>query len=387
MDRQRNGNRSFFAFFATLRLCVIGRRWRVRIDCGLISTGDIVAFQGLSRYGSRTGLHTMANNPPKIEPVSNATPRPFWSVMIPTYKANAFLAETLKAVLAQDPGADRMQIAVVDDCSPSDDVVELVRSAGHARVELHRNEQNLGLAGNWSECIRRARGQVVHVLHQDDLIAPGFYDRFRNGLEQNPDMGAAFCRFGVANEKGERTWEAPPEREDAGPLEGWLEKIAVKCRIQCAAIVVRRAVYETLGGYHPDLLYALDWEMWVRIASRFGYWYEPTLGADYRLHGGSETTRLSKSGGLLTDQCRAIELFAPHLPAEKREKLVRGARHECARVALRHARRCMADGEWDLARKLLDQAVDVDPSFATRRRALRLKGKMKITRFWRSIRS
>lgn len=53
MDRQRNRNRSFFALFATLRLCVIGRRWRVHNDGGLISTGDIVAFQGLSRYGSK----------------------------------------------------------------------------------------------------------------------------------------------------------------------------------------------------------------------------------------------------------------------------------------------------------------------------------------------
>jgi len=215
----------------------------------------------------------MTNRPPVIEPVPEGAPRPFWSVMIPAFQAGDFLKDTLRSVLEQDPGAERMQIEVVDDSSSERNVKSLVEAAGGTRVGFHRNERNLGLAGNWNECIRRARGEVVHLLHQDDLVSPGFYERLEKGLERAGEAGAAFCRYGFADPNGARTWEAPREREEPGLLEDWLDVISVKCRIQCAAIVVRRSIYEQLGGYHPDLLYALDWEMWVRIAAHAAFWY------------------------------------------------------------------------------------------------------------------
>src|SRR5207253_10172288 len=53
---------------------------------------------------------------PRIEPVPEGDERPRWSVMIPAYECAGYLVETLESVLAQDPGPDRMQIEVVDDC-------------------------------------------------------------------------------------------------------------------------------------------------------------------------------------------------------------------------------------------------------------------------------
>jgi glycosyltransferase involved in cell wall biosynthesis len=307
--------------------------------------------------------------------------------MVPAFKAGDFLRQTLNSVLPQDPGPAQMQIEVVDDCSLDGQAQQIVREVAGERVAFHRNEQNLGIAGNWNECIRRARGHVVHLLHQDDLVEPGFFERLRAAFETAPHAGAAFCRFGYVNEHGQRTWEAPALRTDAGFLEGWLNQIAVKCLIQCPAIVVKRSTYEQLGGFHPDLRLALDWEMWVRIAARFPVWYEPVLGAFYRQHEGSESIRLSKAGRWTQDQLQAIALFSQYIPAPQRDVLVTGARHECARIALRQARQFAKTGEWALAKKMADCAVEADPGFSTRRRALILKAQSKAKRIWRSISS
>jgi GT2 family glycosyltransferase len=73
---------------------------------------------------------------PQITPVPEGVHRPFWSVMIPTYNCANYLAQTLESVLAQDPGPERMQIEVIDDCSTKDDPEAVVREIGKGRVSF-----------------------------------------------------------------------------------------------------------------------------------------------------------------------------------------------------------------------------------------------------------
>jgi cellulose synthase/poly-beta-1,6-N-acetylglucosamine synthase-like glycosyltransferase len=50
--------------------------------------------------------------PPCIAPVPQSEERPFWSVMIPTYNTSDLLEKTLRSVLNQNPGPDRIQAGV-----------------------------------------------------------------------------------------------------------------------------------------------------------------------------------------------------------------------------------------------------------------------------------
>lgn len=242
--------------------------------------------------------------------------------MIPTYEPGPFLVEALRGILAQDPGQAIMQIAIVDDASPTVDVAALVAAAAPAgRIEIHRNPANLGLAGNWNRGIELARGEFVHLLHQDDLILPGFYERLLQGLAAEPQVGMAFSRHAFIDETGQWTRRSHRERWLPGRLGRWLARISQRQRIQCPAAVVRRSVYERLGGFRSDLTYALDWEMWVRIAAAHPVWYEPRILACYRRHRRSETSRLTSSGKIGADLLAAIEVFSLHLPEPLRQQL------------------------------------------------------------------
>jgi glycosyltransferase involved in cell wall biosynthesis len=253
--------------------------------------------------------------PPRIAPIGADRARPYWSVMMPVYNCDELFEDALRSVLDQDPGPDRMQIAVLDDVSKGRRHEEVIRRLAPDRVELHRHATSHGLARNWNACIARSRGHWVHILHQDDLVLPGFYER----LEQagaHDEVGAAFARFHFIDVTGRSTWLTEPERPTAGILSGWLAKISQTQRIQCPSIVVRRSVYEHLGGFRTDLCYALDWEMWNRIAASYSIWYDPEPLASYRIHERNETSRLKRRGRDLTDIRRAIRVVRRNLPRE-----------------------------------------------------------------------
>lgn len=284
---------------------------------------------------------------PAINYISEGVHRPLWSVMIPTYNGTKYLEQTLRSVLEQDPGSDLMQIEVVDDCSTQDDPEELVREIGQGRISFYRQPKNLGLIGNWNDCIKRARGHWVHILHQDDVVKFGFYKRLQAAVEKEPTIGAAFCRYFYMDEKGCEQALSPLERETPGVISNWIERIAVMQRIECPSIVVKREVYEDLGGFSQEAYYAADWEMWKRIAAHYSVWYEPELLACYRSHSSSESSRLVKSGANIADTRKAIEISESYLPITIAAELSNQARENCAFKALNIARRMLSAGDID----------------------------------------
>jgi len=265
---------------------------------------------------------------PMVEPVSERINRPFWSVMIPTYNSSQYLEQTLHSVLEQDPGPDEMQIKVIDDCSPKNDPENLVREIGKNRVDFYRQPQNLGISGNWNSCIQQARGHWIHILHQDDLVLPGFYHRLRSPLTKDPTIGAAFCRNIYMD--GDSNWQSlsPLERKTPGILSGWIEKMTVSCKMLCPAVVVKRQVYEQLGGFHGQLHYALDWDMWKRIAVNYPIWYEPQPLACYRLHAASASDRLIRTGANIAELRKSIELSLSYSEAITDEILEQARDHQ-----------------------------------------------------------
>ncbi len=262
---------------------------------------------------------------------------PFWSVMMPTYNAGSYFREALRSVLSQDPGPEQMQIEVMDDCSPDINPEPIIREMAGDRVSFFRHEKNLGLCGNWNSCIERARGEWIHILHQDDRVLPGFYQRLRAGIEAHPEAGAAFCRHTYIGDDGTEQYRSLLHQEQTGLLENALELLFSYQRIQCASIVVRRTTYEKLGRYNPEFLHALDWEMWIRIAASFPILYEPQMLACYRTHGASKSTSQFRTGENTRDTGKVIRYCKRYLPPEKAEELARETLHIYATEALERA--------------------------------------------------
>ena len=294
---------------------------------------------------------------PDIKPINNYKDRPKFSVMIPTYNSGDYLIETLKSVLQQDIGPDKMHIEVVDDCSTKDDSEKVVKEIGKGRVGFFRQSKNVGAIENINTCVKRSLGQFVHILHSDDLVRKGFYERLGTAFEKNNQIGAAFCRQIFIDENGDQQKISFLENPCSGILVDALERLILKNIIRTPSIIIRRDIYEEFGGYDLRLFHTADWEFWIRIAARYAIWYEVEPLALYRVHSGSDTSKLAKSGKNIQDMRRAIKIFSAHLPEDLRKKLVKKSTLRHAKIAVVASKKFIQSREFSAAIYQLKEAL------------------------------
>jgi glycosyltransferase involved in cell wall biosynthesis len=318
-----------------------------------------------------------------IPPLQPETSQPLWSVMIPTYNCASYMRTALKSVLAQAPSPDCMQIEVVDDGSTLDDPETVVWEVGAGRVAFYRQPQNVGHCRNFDTCLQRSRGRLIHLLHGDDVVREGFYQKMGQAFAEHPELGAAFCRYMSIDEYGHWQTIAPLEQRESGILESWLEKIATGQRLQPPAMVVRREVYERLGGFDQRIAhYGEDWEMWVRIAAQYPVWYEVEPLALYRVHSASLTGSTIRTGENGRDLRQVIEINRSHLPEEHAQAWSDQALSNFAFACLRRARRMADAGDEQGSRAQAREALRTVRSFPVMAQA----GRLFALLLWRALR-
>ena len=302
--------------------------------------------------------------PPRVAPLTQTEGRPFWSVMIPTFNQTSeragYMERMLTSLLAQDPGPAEMQIEVIDDGSPLDPE-PLVRRIAGERIKFVRNPQNVGFARNFNCCVERARGHWVHILHTDDYLLPGFYTRLKPAIASRAEVGAAFCRPAWVFADAPQLCEGIQESSTAGILADFIERIGASQRIAFSTMVVRRTVYETIGGYLPEL-FTTDWQMWIRIAASYPIWYEPAALVACRIHDEAGTAQAVRTCAVVADMHRCIEVSRPLLPPDRADAISREARRWVSVGALDMAQNSLASNHFKAALSHVWQGFKCHPS-------------------------
>lgn len=93
------------------------------------------------------------------------------SICLPVFNGEKFLSAAIETVLAQSHA--NFELLVSDDGSTDESVSIAERYAAQdSRIKFWKNEQRLGLFGNYNETIRRAKGDFIKTYAQDDLLEP-----------------------------------------------------------------------------------------------------------------------------------------------------------------------------------------------------------------------
>src|SRR5579859_1789365 len=284
---------------------------------------------------------------PNIAPVAEGSRRPLWSVMIPNYNSGEYLRKTLQSVMAQDRGPEQMEIEVVDHCSTEGDPEALVRNVGGERVAFYRRPSNEGPIANFNACIQRSHGHLIHILHSDDYVLPGFYAEIERLAELHTDRAllATRCFLVDENEITINVTERIRALEKGGRSSESL--YYNHTAMLFPGVVIRRSFYEAYGGFMPSLGHTADREIGARAVSQGGGVISADVLACYRVYEGNETAAVARSGENIRSLLRLKEVFGARYPGFSPEY----AQHLAANLALRQAREFAIRNDTDSAER------------------------------------
>jgi glycosyltransferase involved in cell wall biosynthesis len=110
-----------------------------------------------------------------------------FSILIPTYNGGDVLGDTLRSILSQN--FTNYEIIVNDDSS-SDNTEKIASSFCDSRITFYRNEKNLGYPGNLEQARKRAKGEIIYLMGQDDILAKDALLDTYQAFKSSPDIGA-----------------------------------------------------------------------------------------------------------------------------------------------------------------------------------------------------
>jgi glycosyltransferase involved in cell wall biosynthesis len=204
---------------------------------------------------------------------------PLVSIVTPSYNQARFLEETILSVLNQD--YPNLEYIVIDGGS-TDDSLEIIRKYSD-RLAWWVSEKDRGQTDAINKGFGRARGEILAWLNSDDTYEPGAVREAVAYLKEHSEAGMVYGDARLIGEMGEELGMFPSRQTDYRKLlDGYVH-------IPQQTMFFRADLWHRLGPLDPDFYFAMDYDLWVRIAKVAPLHYHPRLWANFRLHDDGKT--------------------------------------------------------------------------------------------------
>ncbi|MBD2778481.1 glycosyltransferase family 2 protein [Iningainema tapete] len=204
------------------------------------------------------------------------------SVIIPAYNAMTYLPKTLESVLQQT--FTDFEVLIINDGS-SDNIVQWAEQIVDSRVKLI-SQENQRLAAARNTGIAHAQGEYIAFLDADDLWEPTKLEKQVRCLEEHPKVGLVHSWTLLVDSEGKVTGKVLKSQIEG---DAW-QQIVQKNTVVVSSVIVRSSCLETVGVFDRDLHYCEDYDMWIRLASRYPFAVVKEPLTRYRLHPGTLST-------------------------------------------------------------------------------------------------
>lgn len=229
---------------------------------------------------------------------------PSVSICIPVYNGDKYLVECLNSCAKQT--FTDYEVIICDDGS-IDNTISIVEeyASNYPFIKFYKNEQNLGLVGNWNKCIELSSGQWIKFVFQDDYITNDCLQKFVDNINEDIQLIVSKRHFILPVNatldqvnyytKEVRTLENTSDHKENIFSAELISKIAVEniCMNfigEPSLVFFRKSIVDELGEFNASLKQICDLEFALKIASKYGLKYMPEKLCAFRIHNDSTTS-------------------------------------------------------------------------------------------------
>jgi glycosyltransferase involved in cell wall biosynthesis len=207
--------------------------------------------------------------------------RPLVSIVTPSYNQAEYLEETIQSVLSQTYSP--LEYLIVDGGSTdgSKDIIQ--KYSEHLAWWV--SEPDHGQTDAINKGFAHARGEILAWLNADDLYEPQAVEEAVHYLVHNPQVGMVYGDALLIDKQGAVLGKFPARQTSYQKLRRG------SVHIPQQAAFFRASVWHEVAPLDISFYFAMDYDLWVRIAKRYPIHYLPRTWARFRIHEAAKTKR------------------------------------------------------------------------------------------------
>lgn len=229
------------------------------------------------------------------------------TVIIPNFNHARFLERRIQSVLNQT--YQDFEVIYIDDASTDESNKVFSTFATEKRVRAIYNETNSGIPfKQWNKGAAEARGEYLWISEADDYADSGLLAELVAVMDRHPQVGVAYCQSWKVDENDIilSSWQEWTERLHK---ERWRQDFVNNGKEEirrylmftntipnASAVVIRRSVYEKVGGADETFKLNGDYMLWVKMLLTSDIGFVAKHLNYFRTHSNTTRNRVIKEG-------------------------------------------------------------------------------------------
>lgn len=228
--------------------------------------------------------------------------KPLISVIVPTYNTDhQFLRECLDSVLGQV--YENWELCIVDDASPDEEVRSIIRQYAEqdGRIKTKFLSKNRHISGATNEAVKMASGEYVALFDHDDILWPNALYEIVKALNEDESLDFLYTdEDKITEDRHNHT--SPFLKPDWNP--DFLHSVNYITHFS----VIRKSIYEKIGGERAEYNGAQDWDLFLRVMQETSKIHHVSkVVYSWRVHDMSTAKSTDSKPYVVEAQKRAIE--------------------------------------------------------------------------------